>query len=194
MAVWMQIIGLRKLDSLSAEKNRFSKILSELETDFDFISDWNLHQPYNSKNWKLKKHNAFEYFQYSFKSDSEIDNLDMDSIRIFIENPDFISFYAPQYYFYNWWDFINGRGKIATEGWRNFFGLIASKYGLKELIYSSEAGFSTDAIYEGDETFETYYKYWKSHPEFRKNDLYDISKQSEHFIEKINPVANNTYN
>ena len=191
MAVWMQIIGFRKMDSIEKERKRFSKILAELENDFSFLEGWHLHKPYDSKNWKLKKYNKFEYFEYSFTEHSEPNSLDMDSIRIFIENPDFISFYAPQYYFYNWWDFIYGKGKKSTEGWRKLFTEIAGQYGLKELMYSSEAGFATDAIYEGDETFETIFEYWKKHPKNEKKDLYEITKQFEYFMEKINPVANN---
>ncbi len=192
MAVWMQIIGFRKIASLEKEKELFSEILSGLETDFNYLNDWNDCKPYDSTNWNLKKYNQFEYFEYSFSERSEPNSLDMDSIRIFINNPDFISFHAPQYYFYNWWDFIHEKGKKATEGWRKLFAEIAGQYGLKGLMYSSEAGFATDAIYEGDETFEMIFNYWKKHPENERKDLYEITKQYEYFMEKINPVANNT--
>ncbi|PCJ95621.1 MAG: hypothetical protein COA50_08335 [Flavobacteriaceae bacterium] len=82
------------MDSLKKERNRFSKILAELENDFSFLEEWPLHKPYNSSKWELKKYIKLEYFEYSFTNHSDPNSFDMDSLLIFIKNPNFISLHT----------------------------------------------------------------------------------------------------
>ena len=193
MAVWMQILGIRRMDSIKDERKRLFDILTSLEFDFGFLDEKYFDQKYDRNKWILKKQGQFEYMEYSFIELNETEGLNMNSIRIDFSNPDFINFLGPWHYFVHWGDFVNEGNKKSTEGWRKIFFQIAKKYGLKELIYSSECAFRVEMVYEGEESFENLLKTFNENPELEKSNLYGLTPV-EHYIEKINPVANNVYN
>ena len=52
MAVWIQIIGIRKSDSNEIEKEKVRKILNTTELDFDFVKS-NYGVEIEKTEWKL---------------------------------------------------------------------------------------------------------------------------------------------
>ena len=82
MAVWIQIIGLRKSDSIENEKEKILKILNKTEFDFNFVKqkpDIELEKT----EWTLIQSKGIEFF--------ELPILDQ-SLKIYFDNSDFIEF------------------------------------------------------------------------------------------------------
>ena len=112
MAVWMQIIGLRKSDSINKDRVLISAILTKIKDD------------YTNFEWETKKHNEIEFFQ--------IQILDL-TLKIYFDNSKFIQFsgYGP---FINWFQFADKNQSNLTDKIRKLFKTIASEYGISELL------------------------------------------------------------
>ena len=82
MAVWIQIIGIRKSDSIEKDKNIISKILNNAKFDVDFVNK-NSDVERQKVNWNLTQSKGIEYF--------ELPVIDQ-SLRIYFDNPNFIEF------------------------------------------------------------------------------------------------------
>jgi hypothetical protein len=183
MAVWIQIIGFRKSDSIENEKERISEILNKAEFDFDFVkrkSDVELKQV----KWSLTQSKGIEFF--------ELPILDQ-SLKIYFDNPNFIEFSGSFDLFSSWFWFADKQNSDLTNGIRKIFSAIASDYGISELMYFSEWFFELGEIRNEEETFEDLKKRINDNPEREKKELFGL-ESNEYYIEKISPVANNVYN
>ena len=182
MAVWIQIIGFRKFDSIENEKEKISKILNKTEFDFDFVnrkSDVEL----NQAEWNLTQSKGIEFYELSI--------LDQ-SLKIYFDNPNFIEFSGSFDLFSSWFWFTNKQNFELTNGIRNVFRKIAAEYGIEELFYFSEWFFSLDEIRSKEESFEDLINRIQKNPKDRKEELYGI-ESNKYYIEKISPVANSVY-
>lgn len=183
MAVWIQIIGIRKSDSIENDKNLISKILKKAEFDFNFINN-NSNVELEKINWNLTQSNGIEYF--------ELPIIDQ-SLRIYFDNPNFIEFSGSFDLFSAWFRFTDEKQSELTNGIRKIFGKIASEYGISELLYFSEWFFSLDYIRDGNATFENLIEQIKNNPDCERNEIYGLESK-EYYKEKINTVANTVYN
>lgn len=168
MAVWIQIIGIRKSYSIEKEKNIISRILKNTKFDFDFIN--------KKVNWNLTQSKGIEYF--------ELPILDQ-SLRIYFDNPNFIEFSGSFELFSAWFRFVDEEQSVLTNGIRKVFLKIASEYGISELIYFSEWFFELGEIRNKKETFEDLIERIKNNSNQKKNELFGL-ESNEYFIEQIN--------
>ena len=178
------ILAVRKYESIENERLIVADILSNIELNLNFIDNREFDTLYNKDKWQLMSYNSFEYFDYPLKKNPEPKYLNRNSIKIFIGNSDFISFQGPDHYFNQWWSLHDSKNKKSTEGWRNVFKEVAVKYGLNEIIYTSEWGLGVDAIYEGDATFVELYNLLIEGGK-RKDEFYGLDS-AEYFLEKVN--------
>jgi hypothetical protein len=180
MAVWMQIIGFRKSDSIKKEKTRVFEILKEAEFEFDFVKD-KFGCELKQTEWNLTQSKGIEYFELSI--------LDQ-SLKVYFNNPYFIEFSGSFELFSSWHWFADERNSHLTNGIRNVFRKIAAEYGIEELFYFSEWFFSLDDIRSKEESFEGLINRIQENPKDRKEEFYEI-ESNKYYIEKISPVANN---
>lgn len=178
------ILGVRKSESLEEERRTFTEILKNIELNFDFIDNIEFDAVYNKNKWQLKRYNSFEYFDYAFKENPDPEFFNPNSLKIFIENSHFIKFQGPDYYFNQWWSLHQLKNKNSSEGWRTIFKEIGLKYGLNEIIYTTEWGcYNIDELEEDDPPFEElYYEFLNSGN--KKTEFYGLGS-AEHFIEEI---------
>lgn len=175
MAVWIQIIGLRKLESIEKEREKVSKILSKTSFNFDFMRS-------NSKvdsgkfQWNLTQSNGMEFFE-----------VNEQSLKIYFENPNFISFSGCFDYFSAWYHFTDPKQSELTNAIRNVFQRVARAYGITELIYFSEWFFPLEIIPDKSATIDDLINLMKDNPNLRRNELFGL-ESNEYFIEKVNPV------
>ena len=180
MAVWIQIIGLRKSDSIENEKEKILKILNKTEFDFNFVKqkpDIELEKT----EWTLIQSKGIEFF--------ELPILDQ-SLKIYFDNPDFIEFSGSFELFSSWFRFADKEQSELTNGIRKVFRKIGAEYGISELIYFSEWFFELGEIRNKEETFEDLKKRIQDYPDLKRNELFGL-ESNEYFIEKTTPVANN---
>ncbi|MFI1770268.1 hypothetical protein [Thalassobellus citreus] len=183
MAVWIQIIGLRKSDSIENDKNMISKILKNEKFDFGFVNK-NSGLEFEKVNWNLTQSKGVEYF--------ELPILDQ-SLRIYFDNPNFIEFSGSFGLFSSWFQFADKKQSELTNGIRKIFGKIASEYGILELIYFSECFFELGEIRNKEETFEDLMERIKNYPDLKRDELFGL-ESNEYYIEKTSTVANKVYN
>lgn len=183
------ILGVRKYKSIENERQILASILKNINLNFDFIDNIEYDAVYKKDRWQLKRYYSFEYFDYAFKENPEPNYLNQNSLKIFIENSHFIKFQGPDSYFNQWWSLNDLKNKKTSEGWRRILREIGINYGLSEIIYTTEWGcYNIDELREDDPPFEElYYKFINNGN--RKTEFYGLGSH-EHFIEKINPVAN----
>ena len=168
MAVWIQIIGIRKSDSIEKDKNRISEILKEEEFDFEMKnSDIGLQ--------------GIEYFEFPIFG---------QSLRIYFDNPNFIEFSGSFELFSAWFRFTDKKRSELTNRIRKVFRKIASEYGISELIYFAEWFFELGAIRNNEDTFEDLIERIKNYPDQKRNELFGL-ESNEYYIEKTSTVANN---
>jgi hypothetical protein len=182
MAVWIQIIGLRKSNSTEHEKEKISEILNKAEFNFNFLkrnSDLELKQA----KWNLNQSNGIEFFELLIFD---------KSLKIYFDNPNFIEFSGSFDLFSSWFWFVDKQNSALTNGIRKIFNTIASEYGISELMYFSEWFFELDEIRKQEETFEDLIKRMNDNLEREKKELFGL-QPNEYYIEKISPVANNSY-
>jgi len=179
MAVWIQIIGIRKSDSIEKDKNLISKILKNTEFDFDFINK-NSDVELKKVNWNLTQSKGIEYFKLPI--------LDQ-SLRIYFDNPDFIEFSGSFELFSAWFRFVDKEQSELTNGIRKVFQKIALEYGISELMYFSEWFFELGEIRNKEETFENLIERIKNYPDQKRNELFGL-ESNEYYIEKTITVAN----
>jgi hypothetical protein len=183
MAVWIQIIGIRKTDSIENDKNLISKILKKAEFDFNFLNK-NSNVELEKINWNLTQSKGIEYF--------ELPILDQ-SLRIYFDNPNFIEFSGSFNLFSAWFRFVDEKQSKLTNGIRKIFIKIASEYGISELMYFSEWFFELGEIRNKEETFEDLIERIKKNPDRKRNELFGL-ESNEYYIEKISTIANTVYN
>lgn len=175
MAVWLQIIGKRKFESLAKEREKISNIIHKTKLDLDFL----FQSKYNPENWLVKKTDGMEYFEYKLYGNSKSV---MNSIRIIFNNPEFIEFSGPFEFFSNWF-LLGDRYPIEIlEGWKKILCEISKNYGITELFYFSEWFFATELIHSNEngenanelfEMFENYnYNQKKSLKNMKNNEYY----------------------
>lgn len=177
MAVWLQIIGKRKLESLEKEKEKIINIINDIQLDLSFLS-----QPkYNPENWSIKKTKEHEYFEYMFEP-KNISN----SIRIIFNNSDFLEFSGPFEFFSDWFLLGDKYPKEVAEGWRKIFGEISKNYGITELFYFSEWFFATELIHsnEDEENATELFEMFENHKEYQKSSL-DNMNHYEYYKELL---------
>jgi acyl-CoA synthetase (AMP-forming)/AMP-acid ligase II len=142
MAVWLQIIGKRKLESLEKEKEKIIKIINTINLDSAFLSQ----SKYNPENWNVRKTEENEYFEYNF-----VPKIISNSIRIIFNNSDFLEFSGPFDFFSGWYLLGDKYPKEIAEGWQKIFGEISKNYGITELFYFSEWFFATELIHGNED-------------------------------------------
>ncbi|KAB1155930.1 hypothetical protein F7018_11515 [Tenacibaculum aiptasiae] len=179
MAVWIQIIGLRKMDSIENEKKKVFEILNKTELDFDFIKQ-KLDIGLKKTEWNLTQSKGIEFYKLPI--------LDQN-LKIYFDNPNFIEFSGSFDLFSSWFRFTDKQNLDLTNGIRNVFRKIAFEYGISELIYFSEWFFELGEIRTQEETFENLMELIKNHPNLKKNELFGLDS-NEYCIEKISPIAN----
>ncbi|MAB47720.1 MAG: hypothetical protein CMC05_03730 [Flavobacteriaceae bacterium] len=176
MAVWIQIIGIRKSDSNEIEKEKVRKILNTTELDFDFVKS-NYGVEIEKTEWKLVQSKGIEFF--------ELPLLDQ-SLKVYFDNPNFIEFSGSFGLFSAWFRFADEKQSKLTNGIRKVFGKIAYKYGISELIYFSEWFFSIDYIRNKEANFENLIELIKNNPDLKRNKLYGL-EPDEYYVEKTKP-------
>ena len=164
----MQIIGLRKSDSINKDRVLISAILTKIKDD------------YTNFEWETKKHNEIEFFQ--------IQILDL-TLKIYFDNSKFIQFsgYGP---FINWFQFADKNQSKLTDKIRKLFKTIASEYGISELLYFSEWFFELNEIRNEMETFEDLMKRIEDYPDLEKKELFGL-EANEYYRESINTADQN---
>ena len=180
MAVWIQIIGLRKSDSIGNEKEKISEILNKTKFDFDFVKQ-NSGVKLEKTKWNLTQSKGIEFYELQLLE---------QSLKIYFDNPDFIEFSGSFGLFSSWFHFADKEQSDLTNGIRKVFRKIAAEYGISEIIYFSEWFFELGEIRNEEETFEDLMERIKNYPDLKRNELFGL-ESSEYFIEKINPAANN---
>ncbi|MCB0476215.1 MAG: hypothetical protein KDC69_11095 [Flavobacteriaceae bacterium] len=180
MAVWIQIIGLRKSGSIENEKEKIFEILNKTEFDFDFVKQ-KTGVGLEKTVWNLTKSKGIEFF--------ELPILDQ-SLKIYFDNPNFIEFSGSFELFSSWFRFADKEQSELTNGIRKVFRNIASEYGISKLIYFSEWFFELGEIRNEEETFENLMEKIKNYPNLEREKLFGL-ESNEYYIEKISPVANN---
>ena len=181
MAVWLQIIGKRNSESLDLERQKIKDILSRIELDLSFLSNYYNLKNYKSDNWTLKKDNEIEYYEYPL---SDRQKNDFNSIRIIFNNPYFIEFSGPFDFFSAWYWLGERYPEIVCKGWCKIFNQISKEYGVKELFYFSEWFFATELIYCGEENAYELFKAFEEKKANEKSSLIGLN-YDEYFIEKI---------
>ena len=174
MAVWIQIIGLRKLASNQIEKERVASILNSIEFDFNSILpeyDIRLSQP----QWKLRQSKDIEFFELQLLN---------QSLKIYFDNANFIEFSGSFDWFGSHFWFVDKQNADLTKSIRNVFLKIANEYGISELIYFSEWFFDLNEIRTGEETFKGLKNRIKESSEYQKKELEGM-EANEYYIEKI---------
>jgi hypothetical protein len=184
MAVWIQIIGLRKSKSIENEKEKISEILNEIDFEFDLDSQ--------KFRYDLKKNNS-DLYPTKGNEFFEITMFDESSLRIYFENPNFIEFSGSSWLFSLWLNFVDKKQSRLTNRIRKVFRKIACEYGITEIIYFSEWFFSLDFISNGNATFENLIEQIKNNPDCERNELFGLESE-EYYKEKISTVANTVYN
>lgn len=169
MAVWMQIIGMRKLKSIDSDKLLISKVLDKIKNE------------YKSFAWKIDSHTETEHFKIMTNN---------QTLKIYFDNPNFLEFSGCDL-FQAWFKFADKGNEEITNEIRNIFKKIAFEYGITELIYFSEWFFELGEIRNKMETFEDLTIRISNYPEHKRKELYGL-KSYEYFVEKIGLVANNT--
>lgn len=168
MAVWLQIIGKRKLESLEKEKEKIINIINDIELDLSFLPQ----SKYNPENWSIKKTEENEYFDYMFEP-----KIISNSIRIIFNNSDFLEFSGPFEFFSDWFLLGDKYPKEIAEGWRKIFGEISKNYGITELFYFSEWFFATELIHsnEDEENATELFERFENHKEYQKSSLENMN-------------------
>jgi len=179
MAVWIQIIGLRKSDSFEKEKEKISEILNETKFDFDFVKKNSGIELDNTK-WNLTESKGTEFFKLILFD---------QYLTIYFDNPNFIQFSGSFDLFSSWFRFADKEHSELTNGIRQIFRKIALVYGISELIYFSEWFFELGEIRNKEETFEDLMERIKINPKLKRNELFGL-EANEYYTEKISPVAN----
>jgi hypothetical protein len=183
MAVWIQIIGLRKSDSIKNEKEKILEILNKMEFNFDFLNQKNGVELKKTE-WNLTESKGIEFFKLSMFD---------QYLKICFDNPNFIEFSGSFDLFSAWLQFVDKDEYKITNGIRKIFGKIASEYGISELIYFSEWFFSLDYIRDGNATFENLIEQIKNNPDCEREELFGLEAE-EYYKEKVSTVANTVYN
>ncbi len=174
MAVYIRIIGIRKLDSIENEQMRLTQILDSIKLNLKFINEKSINAKWNLNITEYKKYFELKLFEHS--------------LQIHFDNKNFIEFLGSEGWDIR--DFGSDKQNIDyLNGIKDIFRLIAESYGIKELIYFSECFFDPDGIREGESTFEDFLELIKLNPNSMRTELYEL-KTSEYYIESINPVAN----
>ena len=179
MAVWIQIIGLRKSDSIENEKEKISKILNNAEFDFGFVNS-KYGVELNQYKWDLTQSKGIEFFELPILE---------QSLKIYFDNPNFIEFSGSLDLFSSWFWFADKQNSDLTNGIRKVFLKIASEYGISELVYFSEWFFELGEIRNKKETFEDLKNRIDDNLERKKEELFGL-ESNEYYIEKTSPVAN----
>ena len=180
MAVWIQIIGLRKSDSIENEKEKIFEILNKTKFDFDFIKQKSS-VGLEKTEWNLTESKGIEFFELS---------LFEQSLKIYFDNPNFIEFSGSFGLFSSWFRFADEEQSELTNGIRKVFQNIAYEYGISELIYFSEWFFELGEIRNEEKTFEDLIEQIKNYPNLKRKKLFGL-ESNEYYVEKISPVANN---
>jgi len=180
MAVWIQIIGLRKSDSIEKEKEKIFEILNKTEFDFDFVKQ-KTGVGLKKTKWNLTESKGIEFFELPIFE---------QSLKIYFDNPNFIEFSGSFGLFSSWFRFADKKQSEFTNGIRKVFRNIASEYGISELIYFSEWFFELGEIRNEEETFEDLMDRIKNYPDLKREELFGL-ESDEYYVEKISPVANN---
>jgi hypothetical protein len=162
MAVWIQIIGLRELESIEKERKKISNILSTTHFDFDFMGCNSEDDPVQFP-WNLTQSNGLEFFE-----------VNEQSLKIYFENPNFISFSGCFDYFSAWYRFTDPEQSELTNAIRRIFQQIAFSYGISELIYFSEWFFPLEIIPDKTATFEDLLNLIKDNPSLSRNELFGL--------------------
>ncbi|MFC7445319.1 hypothetical protein [Mesoflavibacter profundi] len=173
MAVWIQIIGIRKSDSTEIEKEKIRKILNTTEFDFDFVKS-NLGLESEKYEWKLTQSKGIELFELPLFD---------KSLKVYFDNPNFIEFSGSFELFSAWFRFTDEKQSELTNGIRKVFRKIASEYGISELIYFSEWFFSIDYIRNKEANAENLIELINDNPELKRNKLYGL-ESNEYYVEK----------
>ena len=174
MAVWIQIIGIRKSDSTEIEKEKIRKILNTAEFDFDFVKP-NLGLKTEKSEWKLTQSKGIEFFELPLFD---------QALKVYFDNPNFIEFSGSFGLFSAWFRFTDVKQSELTDGIRKVFRKIASEYGISELIYFSEWFFSIDYIRNKEANAENLIELIKNNPDLKRNKLYGL-ESNEYYVEKI---------
>ncbi|AXT20464.1 hypothetical protein D7030_04905 [Flavobacteriaceae bacterium AU392] len=180
MAVWIQIIGLRKPDSIENEKEKIFEILNKTKFDFDFVKQ-KTGVGLEKIEWNLIESKGIEFFELSMFD---------QSLKIYFDNPNFIEFSGSFELFSSWFRFADKEQSELTNGIRKVFRKIASEYGISELIYFSEWFFELVEIRNEEETFEDLMERIKNYPGLKREDFFGL-ESNEYYVETTSPVANN---
>jgi len=181
MAVWLQIIGKRNSESLQIERQKVENVISRIELDLDFLSNYGHSSNYNSNNWTFKKNNEIEYYEYPL---GDRQKNDFNSIRIIFNNPNFIEFSGPFPFFSDWYLLGERYPEIVGKGWCKIFNEISKEYGIEELFYFSEWFFATELIHSGEENANDLFEAFELKKVNEKSSLIGLN-YDEYFKEKI---------
>ena len=140
MAVWIQIIGKRKVESPEGEIEFLSNVLRNLKLDLSFIGE-----TYNQDIWKLNNNQNIQYFEYKLDK-KEL----LDSIRLTFNNEEFLDLSGPFEFFSKYYVFIDPYNAELTRKWREVFKEMAKAFGITYLYYFSEDFFPLEFIYDGE--------------------------------------------
>lgn len=174
MAVWIQIIGLRKSDSIENEKEKIFEILNKTEFDFGFVKQKTA-IGLEKTEWNLIESKGIEFFELTVFD---------QSLKIYFDNPNFIEFSGSFGLFSSWFRFADKEQSELTNGIRKVFRKIASEYGISELIYFSEWFFELREIRNEEETFDDLMERMENYPDLKRNELFGL-ESNEYYIEKI---------
>ncbi|MCK8520447.1 hypothetical protein M0D21_02645 [Aquimarina sp. D1M17] len=158
MAVWMQIIGIRKMNSFEKEKERIAIILSSENLD-----------------WKLKKESSIEYFEFIFQH---------EKIKVYFDHPNFIQFSGTSRLFAKWFEFADQKNKELTNEIRNVLKQVSAKCSIDELLYFSEWFFSLDDIKLGEVMFEELIQQIEKYPDLKSTELFGL-ESNQYYTEKV---------
>lgn len=140
MALWIQIIGKRKVESPEGEIEFLLNVLRNLKLDLSFIGEI-----YNPDIWKLNNNQNIQYFEYNLDKKALF-----DSIRLHFNNEEFLELSGPFDIFSKYYLFIDSKNAEFTMKWREVFKKMAKAFGITHLYYFSEEFFPLDFIYNGE--------------------------------------------
>jgi len=181
MAVYLRIIGIRKLDSIESEINRLENILPKVEMNIDFLKQAGIIAK-EIGTWELKITEYHKYFEYKTGN---------HSFKVTFDSPDFLEFLCS--HGGNYYHFVDEKNNAYANGVLKIFRSISILYELNELTFFSEWFFDPDEIRIGDSTFKELKKMMELNPKYRRTELWGL-ESNEYYVEKINPIANNVYN
>lgn len=174
MAVWIQIIGLRKSQSIKNERAKISDILNRIKFDVAFIEK-KAGAKLENTDWNLTTYKGIEHFELSIFD---------QSLKIYFDNPDYIEFSGSFELFSSWFWFTDKAQSEITDGIRAMFRNFALAYGISELIYFSEWFFELGEIRTNEETFDDLIEWIQQNPNRRRKTFFGL-EANEYFIEEI---------